>query len=336
LIWKEVKIIPFRKLNRQDYTIPDAYRPISLLSTLGKALEAVIATRLAFYVEEHDLLPTTHFGARRRRNAEHALMTLVERIHYAWRKQRVVSLLSFDVKGAYNGVVPEVLLRRLRKHGIPEELIQWIGDFCRDRTATIVVNGYTTIPTKLPDVGLPQGSPLSPILYILYNADLVDKKIDYRGGAIAFVDDYSAWVTGPDVETNTAVIQAQLIPRAEEWAKESGATFQAEKTSFIHFTRSAVKSKQTTVRVGMETITSSNSIKLLGVVLDAKLLFHEHVAKVAQRGHRAALALRRLRDMRPMTARQIFEATVTPMVDYASNVWATNLSAKDMRLLSQS
>ena len=199
-----------------------------------------------------------------------------------------------------------------------------------------MVNGYTTIPTKLPDVGLPQGSPLSPILYILYNADLVDKKIDYRGGAIAFVDDYSAWVTGSDVETNTAVIQAQLIPRAEEWAKESGATFQAEKTSFIHFTRSAVKSKQTTVRVGMETITSSNSIKLLGVVLDAKLLFHEHVAKVAQRGHRAALALRRLRDMRPMTARQIFEATVTPMVDYASNVWATNLSAKDIRLLSQS
>ena len=82
-----------------------------------------------------------------------------------------------------------------------------------------------------------------PILYILYNTDLVDKKIDYRGGAIAFVDDYSAWVTGSDVETNTAVIQAQLIPRAEEWAKESGATFQAEKTSFIHFTRSAVKSK---------------------------------------------------------------------------------------------
>ena len=98
--WRNAKIIPLRKPGKPDYTIAKAYRPISLLPTLGKALEALAAERISYVVEQHGLLPTNHFGARKRRSTEQALTLLQEHIYGAWRSKRVLSLVSFDVKGA--------------------------------------------------------------------------------------------------------------------------------------------------------------------------------------------------------------------------------------------
>ena len=74
----------------------------------------------------------------------------------------------------------------------------WVEAFCSERTASIQVNGQASKVQELPQAGLPQGSPLSPILFLFFNADLVQRRIDTYGGAIAFVDDFTAWVTGRD------------------------------------------------------------------------------------------------------------------------------------------
>jgi Reverse transcriptase (RNA-dependent DNA polymerase) len=98
-----------KKPGKPDYAVAKAWRPISLLSTLGKAMEAVLAERLSYIAEARGLLPQNHFRARRRRSAEQALLVLQERIYSAWRNKKVLSLLSFDVKGAYNRVLKERL-----------------------------------------------------------------------------------------------------------------------------------------------------------------------------------------------------------------------------------
>jgi hypothetical protein len=190
--WRNAKIIPLKKPNKADYTAAKAWRPISLLSTLGKVLESVIAERISYAVETFGLLPTNHFGARKQRSTEQALLLLQEHIYKAWRGRQVLSLVSFDVRGAYNGVYKERLLQRLAARGIPQELVRWIDAFCSERTATILVNGHASERQVLPQAGLPQGSPLSPILFLFFNADLVQHKLDKNGGAIAFVDDYTA------------------------------------------------------------------------------------------------------------------------------------------------
>ncbi|KJZ69719.1 hypothetical protein HIM_10888 [Hirsutella minnesotensis 3608] len=136
--WRTAKIIPLRKPGKGDYTLAKAWRPISLLSTLGKILEAVVADRISYAVEAHVLLPANHFGARKRRSADQALVLLQERIYKAWRMGRVLSLISFDVKGAYNGVCKERLLDRMRARGIPDRLVVWMDAFCSERTASVV------------------------------------------------------------------------------------------------------------------------------------------------------------------------------------------------------
>ena len=327
--WRNAKIIPLKKPNKGNYTAAKAWRPISLLSTLGKALEAVIAERISYAVEQYGLLPINHFGARKQRSTEQALVLLQEHIYNAWRSRKVLSLVSFDVKGAYNGVYKERLLQRLTARGIPASLVRWIDAFCSKRTATILVNGHTSEKQQLSQAGLPQGSPLSPILFLFFNADLVQHKLNSKGGSMAFVDDYTAWVTGPSAEANREGLQA-IIDRALNWERRSGATFEGEKTALVHFTRNKVRATSAPLTVKGEEVVPTDTAKILGVVMDTELRYKQHIAKAATKGLRAAMALKRLRLASPSTARQLFVATVAPVVDYASSVWMHSCNGASM------
>ena len=131
--WKTVKIVVLQKPGKTDYTKPKAYRPISLIPTISKGLEAVIVARLSYTVEHYKLLPENHFGARPNRSAEQALNLVIEKIYQAWRKHKILTLVSFDVKGAFNGVFAHVLEQRLRDRRVPEQAVQWIRNFCSQR-----------------------------------------------------------------------------------------------------------------------------------------------------------------------------------------------------------
>lgn len=334
--WRQAKILPLRKPSKPDYTVAKAYRPISLLPTLAKALESVVAERLSYLAETYSLLPKNQFGARKRRSTTQALTLLQEKIYEAWRDRKVLSLVSFDVKGAYNGVDRDVLLQRLRQRQVPEVLVRWIEAFCTNRQACITVNGETSDLIDLPQAGLPQGSPLSSILFLFFNADLVQTPITKTQGALAFVDDFNAWVTGPSAGANVERLQTEVIPKVEQWESTSGATFAPEKTALIHFTRAPHRiDDRTPLRIKNTTIDDSSQMKILGVIFDQGLRYHAHAARMTKRGLQAAMALKRLRGLRPSTARQLFTSTVCPTVDYASPVWSINASGRMVRMAEQ-
>ena len=127
----------------------------------------------------------------------------------------MLSLVTFDLKEAFNGVVTDIFLRCLRANRIPEDYVRWIQDFCSEWSETITVNGYTSVPQLLEHPGLPQGSLLSPLLFLFFNVDLVKSVINKNWGAITFVDNYSAWVTRDSVESNMIKLQAQVVDLLE-------------------------------------------------------------------------------------------------------------------------
>ncbi|KAI2867955.1 hypothetical protein CBS115988_10984 [Aspergillus niger] len=122
--WRSARIVVLRKPGKSDYSIPGAYRPISLLNTLGKLLEAVMARRLSYLAEHYGLLPDTQFGGRPGRTTEQALLVLTNAIDRAWYGQRVVTLVAFDLKGAFNGVNKTSLDIRLQAKGIPKNWVR--------------------------------------------------------------------------------------------------------------------------------------------------------------------------------------------------------------------
>lgn len=111
-----------KKPGKEDYTTPKAYRPIALLNTLGKAVESIMARKITYLAEKYNLLPSTHMGARRGRSTESTLELLTEQVHTVWGqgKNKVATLLSIDVSGAFDTVSHPRLLHNLRKRQIPQ------------------------------------------------------------------------------------------------------------------------------------------------------------------------------------------------------------------------
>ncbi|KAL2696035.1 hypothetical protein AAEP93_003335 [Penicillium crustosum] len=326
--WRSAKITVLRKPGKPDYSKPGAYRPISLLNTLGKLLEAVMARRLSYLAEKHGLLPNSQFGGRPGRTTEQALLVLSSAIDKAWYKHKVVTLIAFDLEGAFNGVNKTSLDASLQARRIPLVARKWIASFMSDRSANIGFDDFRTETAPLMNAGQAQGSPLSPILFAFFNADLVDQPVDSHGGASAFIDDYFRWRVGHSTEENLAKIQAEDVPRIEERARRTGFSFAAEKTELIHLTRKKGDHLRGKVSFDGTDIKPSPTAKLLGVVFDQGLRWKEHVQQAIKRATKTTVALSGLRHLRPEQMRQLYQACVTPIVDYASTVWHDPLRGK--------
>jgi hypothetical protein len=145
--------------------------------------------------------------------------------------------------------------------------VNWVNAFCSGRTATIVVNGQASEVSELEQAGLPQGSPWSPILFLFFNADLVQQRIDQNGGAVAFVDYYTAWVVGKTAGENKERLQA-IVQQATEWESRSGASIEGDKTAFIHFTRISSQPADESITVKGQEVRPTSSVKILGLVMD--------------------------------------------------------------------
>ena len=158
--------------------------------------------------------------------------------------------------------------------------------------------------------------------------------IAWNGVAVAFVDDFTAWVAGPTAKDNRAGIES-IINTALDWERRSGATFEAEKTAIIHFTKSQYKSDSESFTVKGQEVRPRPHVKILGLVMDTHLKYKEHIARAASKGLEATMELKRLKGLSPATARQLFTAMVAPVVDYASNVWRHSCNGKKAKWLDR-
>ncbi|KAJ5710399.1 hypothetical protein N7488_004555 [Penicillium malachiteum] len=169
--FQESTTVTLRKGGPHDYRVPKSYRPIALINTLGKLLEAVVATRISYAVEEHSLLPKTHLGGRKGISVDQAMQLILSEVREAWGMGKKVSMLLLDVSGAYDNVSHTRLLYNMRKLGLGH-FVPWTASFLADRRTRIKLPGYVS-DIFVTSTGIPQGSPISPILFLLFNALLV-------------------------------------------------------------------------------------------------------------------------------------------------------------------
>ncbi|EED14170.1 reverse transcriptase, putative [Talaromyces stipitatus ATCC 10500] len=166
-IWKIAKGVLLRKNGKTNYTLASAYRVISLLKCLGKVTEKLVAELITNFAEAQDLFHDGQFGGRRQRSAIDAVACLVEEIHQAWANGKLAAALFMDIKGAFDHVVLARLIEVLREASVDGDLIRWVVSFLSDRRVTPVIDGHIGKEASISS-GLPQGSPVSPILFVLY------------------------------------------------------------------------------------------------------------------------------------------------------------------------
>jgi hypothetical protein len=141
-------------------------------------------------------------------------------------------------------------------------------------------------------------------------------------------------VTGSTAQSNRERIEA-IIREALDWERRSGSTFEAEKTAIIHFAPKTRKSDHDPFTIKGQTAVPQDHVKNLGLLMDTRPKYKEHIARAASKGLEAAMELRRLRGLTPASARQLFTSTVAPVADYASNVWMHACKDKAMRPINR-
>ncbi|EED20817.1 reverse transcriptase, putative [Talaromyces stipitatus ATCC 10500] len=164
-------LIKDKKLKKTDWSSPSSYRLITLLSVLGKGLERLVARNMAWISIYYKVLARQQFRALLLRSANDLTICLTHDVEQALNQGMTASLLTLDVKGAFDAVLPGRLIRRLREQGWPTNLVLWIASFATGRSVQIRLDGEIGPSTDIA-CGLPQGSPVSSILFMLYIAPL--------------------------------------------------------------------------------------------------------------------------------------------------------------------
>ena len=286
----------------------NAWRPISLLNCMGKIMEAIVGQRLADVAERHGLLPPEQFGNRPARSTELAIKFVTNAVHTAWAWRSKASLLQLDLKGAFDTVHHGALIAELEKAGFPPSLLKWLLSFLSGRIADLTFDGAS----KTFDVpcGVPQGSPLSPILFILFLRPLYDKlRRSPNVQVVGYADDTNIIAYA---RTHTACIRAleNAWDTAAEWAYSMGMEFEPAKCELLHFTRGKACEEAIRLKpIGPTTSISSSPLpctlpptivhpvrdaRFLGVWLDYRLSMGPHVKAVKRRMETQVLALSRL------------------------------------------
>jgi len=336
--WQEFTTAVLRKPGKPSYEVPKAYRPIALLCTMAKVLTAIIAEDIVYIAKQHQLLPDTHFGGRPGRMTTDAVHLLVHRIKDAWRRNKVVSVLFLDIEGAFPNAVTARLIHNMQKRRIPTAYTDFISNLLNGRTTRLRVDDTLSNPIPI-DNGVGQGDPISMIIYLFYNADLLDIVDPTNGFTLAFVDDALLAVEGSTFDDTTANLKEIMEQREGgfDWGSNHNSRFEIDKLAVMHCTtkrqtdptnaRRTVPLPVPELKLRGQTIKVTNNYKYLGILVDNKLCWSAQEQHTIAKGTSWILMFRRL--TRPITGisaklmRRLYITVAIPKIMYGADVWYT-------------
>jgi hypothetical protein len=317
-------VIPRLKKSGADPTDPKNFRPISNLTFMSKVVERLVCRQLTAFLDKHGLLPSLQSAYRRNHSTETAVLRVVSDILLAADRGEVTFLGLLDMSAAFDTVDHDVLLDRLRtSFGIQGTVLSWIGSFVRGRTQVVCVNGQQSATSSV-FCGVPQGSVLGPILFLLYTAEVVAIAERHGLSAHSYADD-----TGLYFHAAASSCRAKLpnliacIDNINHWMSSNRLKLNVDKTQFIWLgtPQQLAKINCSSLILDGVDISISEEVTFLGVVIDNKLTFADHIRKLVGRCFYQLRQLRMIRRTLSIeAAKTLVHAFVSGRVDYCNSV----------------
>lgn len=326
--WKMARIQPIPKRGKK--CMPQNYRPVSLLSIISKVMERVINDELIKYLESQRIISDRQYGFRRQRSTGDLLAYVTHIWTSAMEKHGESKAIALDISKAFDRVWHAALMNKLIAYGLPEKLRGWMGSFLASRVIQVVVDGITSDRVHV-NAGVPQGSILSPTLFLLHINDLLsstDNKI------FGFADDCTLVASfnsqRPLSAEESKRQRSQQIDSLNsdlqnimEWGRLNLVDFNAGKTQATTFSRK-VSSREPPLLMQGHQISPKNAMHLLGITVTSSICWHEHVSAIAKSASaKLSFLFRAKRYFTPSQLLLLYKTQIRPGLEYCSHVWGS-------------
>ena len=316
------------KLGKPSYDSPYSFRVIVLLRTLSNILERVVASCLLAQAAICSLIHPLQCGSLPGRSTADAALVLQQNVESFHRLQYKVSTLFFNVKGGFDNVESPSLLSLLRRKGVSPYLVQWVGSFLRDRTCRLTFQGSPRLFAPV-SVGVPQGSPTSPLLFVI---DVSSLHLQMpRSLIISYLDDLAVTVASPSYRTNIRLLQ-KSFSRLKRKASPINISFSIPKTELIHWRTARSNEPPCSLPVQLEDqlFYPQSRLKWLGFIFTPAFNPRSHFSRRYTLANTALATIRRLSppgmDLPPYLCLSLARSLLAPILLYGSAIWTPPLS----------
>ena len=315
---KIAKVIPIYK--GDDEQMVQKYRPISILPFFSKIYEKIIYNHIINFLTINCILYDKQFGFRKGHATNHAIITLVDKVTRALDTGKVVVGVYLDLRKAFDTVPHTPLLDKLHRMGIRGNLHCLIKNYLEDRAQFVNYNGHTskTQPIK---IGVPQGSILGPLFFICFMNDF--SKSSQLLFSILFADDTTVLLEGKEYEGLIMALNNELH-KVSIWLDANKLSINTKKTHFMVFHRSRIKTNDVNVIMQQNIVERVNSTKFLGLIIDDKLKWHEHIQQITHKIARSVGILYKIRHyLNKQTLLNMYYTFVFPYLIYGVGIWGS-------------
>lgn len=313
---KHAKVIPIFKSG--DHMFINNYRPISVLPTLSKIFEKIMYLRMLKFIEKHMLLYKYQFGFREKHSPALALIVLMDKISQALNNNESIIGIFLDFKKAFDTINHCILLNKLQHYGIRGPALKWFQSYLINRTQYVIFNDTNSKVEKI-QCGVPQGSVLGPLLFLLYINDLANVSNIFF--PILFADDTNVFIQGKNVKDIISNANLEL-DKIYIWLNANKLSLNIEKTKYMLFTNSRKNFVHNYIKLNNIALEKVTYTKFLGIIIDNKCLWSNHIDYIR---NKIAKGLGILYKVSKIFSESIlvtlYNSFIYPYLDYCIEIW---------------
>jgi len=319
--WKQSLVILIPKFDSHSF------RPISLLSCLLKLMERMVYNRLQWHVESQYIIPDSQFGFRPGRSCTDCLVTFSCEVYNGFAHGFSTIAAFLDIKGAFDNVIPNILIQELANIGVPARIRMFIYNLISDRSLQFIVGGENIGPFSS-NKGTPQGSTLSPLLFDIYVKDIT-KFVHQDSKILLYADDITVYSTASNpLEAFTSVQSS--INGISNFLRDKGLDLSPSKSNWMIFTKSRSVINLPPLNINNDIIPKVDSVRFLGVIFDAKMTGKHHIKFLVKKGSSIVDILSALAGTwwgsHPQLLLNLYRSTFRSSIEYGCHVFRFHLN----------
>ena len=321
---KHAVVTPLLKKPGLDTADMANFRPVSNLTYMSKVVERAVSAQLNAYLAVNGLLPRCQSAYRKQHSTETAMLKVWSDALVAADQRQVTLLALLDLSAAFDCVDHSILLQRLELHcGLTGSVLEWLASFVQDRTQQVVYEGELSSTVSVP-FGVPQGSVLGPLLFVLYTAELCEVVAAHGLMMHQYADDCQIYISTPVSDASSAVTRLQeCLCQVNAWMSSSRLRLNHKKTEvmWLGSRQQLEKLSVQQVTVVSSPVTVSSSARDLGVIIDSQLSLSGHVSALCRSCYHQLRQLRPVtRSLSEVTVKTLVQAFVSCRLDYCNSL----------------